>query len=77
MILRQGRDRTFGEAAARLCSAASLLLGWRPDDFWNATPTELATALQAPTAADAPDLEIIDELRRRFPDNESEITEVL
>jgi len=59
----------FGEAAARLCGAASLVLGWRPDEFWNATPGELALALQAPQAvADAPDQVTIEELLRRFPD---------
>jgi uncharacterized phage protein (TIGR02216 family) len=59
----------FGEAAARLCGAASLLLGWRPDEFWNATPAELAIGLE-PLAApvEPPDPAAIDELRRRFPD---------
>ena len=65
--LPQG-ERGFGEAAARLCGAASLLLGWRPDEFWNATPAELALALQAPAQADGPEPAMIEELRRRFPD---------
>jgi hypothetical protein len=59
----------FGEAAARLSGAASLLLGWRPDEFWNATPAELAIALLPPTElANGPDPKIIEELRKRFPD---------
>ena len=59
----------FGEAAARLCSAASMLARWRPDEFWNATPAELALALRMPSgAADPPDAAIIEDLRRRFPD---------
>ncbi|HWI89420.1 MAG TPA: phage tail assembly chaperone, partial [Sphingomicrobium sp.] len=59
----------FGETAARLCNAAAMLLGWRPDEFWKSTPAELALALQAPgAAADAPDPATIEELRRRFPD---------
>jgi hypothetical protein len=59
----------FGEAAARLCGAASLLLGWRPDEFWNATPAELGLALQPlDDAQQPPDAEMIDQLRRRFPD---------
>jgi hypothetical protein len=58
----------FGESAARLNSAASWLLGWRPHEFWNATPAELAMALEAPPMGDAPDQEAIEELRRRFPD---------
>jgi uncharacterized phage protein (TIGR02216 family) len=57
----------FGEAAARLCSASSMLLGWRPDEFWNATPAELAAALRVPVEA-APDSAAIEELRKRFPD---------
>lgn len=61
----------FGEAAARLSSAASLLLGWRPREFWNATPAELALALNiARVDAEAPDADTIAALRRRFPDDE-------
>ena len=60
---------SFGEAAARLSGAAAMLLGWRPGDFWSATPAELAAVLGALTAeTDAPDASTIDELRRRFPD---------
>ena len=59
----------FGNAAARLNSAASVLLGWRPDEFWNATPAELALALAPPgDACEAPDRATIDALRRQFPD---------
>lgn len=67
MIPRQAQ--AFGDRAARLCSAASMLLAWRPDEFWNATPAELELALQVPVAVDAPDQAVIDELRRRFPDD--------
>ena len=60
---------TFGDAAARLCGAAAALLGWRPNEFWDATPAELATALSlAGEAGDAPELATIEELKRRFPD---------
>jgi hypothetical protein len=58
----------FGEAAMRLCSAASVLLGWSPSEFWSATPAELAVALQ-PAGADA-ELTTMDELKRRFPGDE-------
>lgn len=59
----------FGAAAARLASAASLLLGWRPDEFWAATPAELALALQPPGDAAVPiETATIDELKLRFPD---------
>ena len=65
--LPQGERGCFGVAAARLASAASMLLGWRPAEFWDATPAELALCLQLP-AADTPDAVTIEELRRRFPD---------
>ena len=58
----------FGECAARLSGAASLLLGWRPDEFWNATPAELALALHPPAGSEPPDQRTIDALRARFPD---------
>ena len=67
MTLRQAQGRSFGDTAQRLCGLAATLLGWRPGDFWNATPAELATALNLPEAA-APEREVIEELRRRFPD---------
>lgn len=38
-------SRTFGEAALILAGIASRHLGWRPGEFWAATPAELATAL--------------------------------
>ena len=59
----------FGEAAARLGSAASTLLGWRPDEFWNATPAELALAMSVATRPiDAVDTKTMEALRARFPD---------
>jgi hypothetical protein len=33
----------------RLAGLAGALLGWRPDEFWRATPAELATVLKALT----------------------------
>jgi uncharacterized phage protein (TIGR02216 family) len=60
---------TFGEAAARLSGAAAMLLGWRPDEFWNATPAELALALNVQAAAATPDEATIEALKRRFPDD--------
>lgn len=38
----------FGEAAARWCGLSARLLGWRPAEFWSATPAELAMALATP-----------------------------
>ena len=62
-------DQGFGASAAELCSAASTLLGWRPGEFWDATPAELALALEPVSGgAEAPDKDRIAELRKRFPD---------
>jgi uncharacterized phage protein (TIGR02216 family) len=36
---------TFGESALELAGHAAALLGWRPNDFWDSTPAELATAV--------------------------------
>lgn len=60
----------FGAAAVRLCGAASLLLGWRPNEFWQATPAELASSLSFAGAGDEPpDSGTIEALKQRFPDN--------
>jgi hypothetical protein len=37
----------FADGAARLAGLAGALLGWRPDEFWRATPAELAAVLDA------------------------------
>jgi uncharacterized phage protein (TIGR02216 family) len=60
----------FGDSAARLAGLAGALLGWRPEDFWRATPAELGAVLGAmlgprEEAAGRSDL---DRLMERFPD---------
>lgn len=48
-----------------------LLLHWRPDDFWNATPAEVATVLGAVGAGagdDGLDAERFAQLKDLFPD---------
>ncbi|HEX8214274.1 MAG TPA: phage tail assembly chaperone [Allosphingosinicella sp.] len=35
----------FSDGAARLAGLAGALLGWRPDEFWRATPAEFAAVL--------------------------------
>lgn len=60
----------FGPAAARLGGHAATLLGWRPADFWNSTPAELAMVLEPGPDGAPPDPDTLAELRRRFPDNE-------
>ena len=60
---------SFGAAAAELAGIAACLLGWRPDDFWSATPAELASALRLhPHEDTAADRETLAALIRRFPD---------
>lgn len=45
--------QTFAAAAKTWCPLAARLLGWRPDEFWRATPAELVLALADPEAAEA------------------------
>jgi hypothetical protein len=59
-VLRQAQDErnldaeTFSVGAARLGGLIPRLLGWRPGDFWDATPAELAAILEScqPAGAD-------------------------
>lgn len=62
----------FSETATRLAGIAGAVLGWRPDEFWRATPAELAGVLGAlvgeePAAAGAGDLARLMEM---FPDHQ-------
>jgi uncharacterized phage protein (TIGR02216 family) len=61
---------TFTSQAARLAGLAGALLGWRPDQFWRATPAELAVILSAlsPDQAAAPDADTLSRLKEQFPD---------
>lgn len=61
---------TFAESAGRLAGLAGALLGWRPAEFWEATPAELAAVLDA-LAGETPGRAGADELARlqeMFPD---------
>lgn len=42
-----GAAERFAETAGRLAGQAGALLGWRPDEFWRATPADLAAVLAA------------------------------
>lgn len=57
----------FGESAAALAGLAARLLGWRPSEFWAATPAELAGILAdeqfEPVAGGE-----LERLMARFPD---------
>lgn len=36
---------SFAGAAVALCPISARVLGWRPQEFWSATPAELAAVL--------------------------------
>lgn len=60
----------FAEAAARLAGVTAVLLGWRPEEFWRATPEELAGVLAALAGDEAAPLDgaVVERLRGMFPD---------
>jgi uncharacterized phage protein (TIGR02216 family) len=62
--------KRFSESAARLAGLAGVLLGWRPDEFWRATPAELGAVLGAAAVqdGDAASREDVERLMQRFPD---------
>lgn len=47
-------SETFGASARLLAGHMARRFGWRPDEFWRATPAELATVLGPPDAAARP-----------------------
>ncbi|MGX7951414.1 phage tail assembly chaperone [Tsuneonella sp. HG249] len=49
-----GGESCFGASALALCGLAARALGWRPGEFWPATPAELAACLADPSAPPAP-----------------------
>ncbi|MFU7527317.1 phage tail assembly chaperone [Qipengyuania sp. ASV99] len=59
---------TFGEAVRFWRSLAARLLGWRPGEFWQATPAELLGSICDPEAEDktaGPSRELIDQMLER------------
>jgi hypothetical protein len=60
---------SFADRAVEHFGTASLLLGWRPREFWEATPAELWAALK-PVFFTTDPLERteIERLRAQFPD---------
>jgi hypothetical protein len=59
----------FSESAGRLAGLAGALLGWRPEEFWRATPAELAAIVRA-MAGDGDTVGSSDlaRLKEMFPD---------
>jgi hypothetical protein len=60
----------FGAAAARLAGIAGVWFGWAPDQFWSATPDELASLFAAtlPNGETPPNAEDLAQLREQHPD---------
>jgi Phage tail assembly chaperone protein, TAC len=60
----------FTETTTRLAGLCGAVLGWRPGEFWSATPAELATIFEAltPLAEASGDGALITQLQERFPD---------
>lgn len=63
-------DGDFAGAAVRLAGLAGVMFGWRPDEFWRATPDELAALMRAllPREATPPDAGAIARLMEAYPD---------
>ena len=61
---------TFMQQATRLAGLTGALFGWRPHEFWGATPAELATILAAlaPDTSNPADRDLITTLQEQFPD---------
>jgi uncharacterized phage protein (TIGR02216 family) len=66
----RGCTATFAEACVSLAGLAGALLGWRPAEFWKATPAELGAVLRAVVPAQAPGVSRgeLDRMMERFPD---------
>jgi len=59
----------FGEGAVELAGLAAKALGWRPKEFWESTPAELASALGVQDAPfDPVSGNELERLMARFPD---------
>jgi hypothetical protein len=61
-------NESFAATARRWNTLAARLLGWRPDDFWSATPAELVMALAEPGEVAAnmpPSRELIAQMMER------------
>ncbi len=59
----------FGRSANLLAGHLARLLGWRPDEFWRATPAEIAAVLGPPDPAARPlDRATFDQLMERDND---------
>jgi uncharacterized phage protein (TIGR02216 family) len=61
---------TFVESARCMAGQVAILLGWRPDEFWNATPAEIATTLAAYVPAQVgADRALLEHMMEQYPDS--------
>lgn len=59
----------FATAASRLAGLTGGLIGWRPEEFWSATPAELEAIFTAlAPSQEAADQSLIARLKEQFPD---------
>jgi hypothetical protein len=60
----------FADSVARLAGLTGAMLGWRPGEFWAATPAELAVifAALAPRGEAPASTDVIAQLQELFPD---------
>ncbi len=60
----------FAATARHLAGLAGAVLGWRPDEFWRATPAELGAILAALAGEQTPppDATLVAQLKEQFPD---------
>lgn len=60
----------FADTARRLAHLAAVAMGWRPGEFWTATPAELVTALglDAPSDDRPADTAMLRGLMEQYPD---------
>lgn len=49
------REGRFGEGAMRLSGVMARLCGWRPGEFWAATPADVAAVLAGWASGDGAD----------------------
>ena len=59
---------TFAESARELAGQTGILLGWRPHEFWAATPAELAAIFAALVPQSTLDRGNLTTLMERDPD---------
>ena len=60
----------FADAARAAARVSAALVGWRPDEFWAATPADLRNALGLDLAAETPaDAGLLTRMMEAFPDD--------